>query len=707
MKEGFLFLFSFLCLTINSNFVHAQNIKQVNLKDSVIVTAEKNLPIPQVSSIATKMFIPLQNIPLTVGVVNNALINNQNSLILGDALKNISGVNTQTGNGVHDYFIVRGLNSLENSLILTDGTLEPEVTYYNLYNVDRVEVLKGPGAFLYGSNPLSGTVNLVRKKPQFKKFLNIQSSFGQYNAFRNMVDAGYGSTESGIAARLNVLWENAENYRDDKKNEVLAINPSVTYFANKDLSLNLNFEFINSKYKPDSGLPLVFDLSSMKLNKIADVDRTNSYQTPFDFSDQKIIRAKFYADYKIRDNITFSSKTYFSQLDWKSKGTLINGAFPTEYGVFVNRSMSELDDVRDLFGMQNEINIQFKTGNIKHNLITGFEWSVLDEEYSYKVATQLPFISLDNPVESAIEDQITMYPYLSGDVSNKVFAPYLMDQITFSDQLQLIVGVRYDIINFENKAAGYETERDYKNFSPLAGINYTPIKNLTLYANAGKAFAPPSSQVVGEQEAESSQQVEFGVKQRYLNGRVNFDLAYYNITKEGISIPSLDGVSKQQGDLTSAGFEAEIRIEPIKNLFAFISYAYSDVELTKFNESVPVSQDEYGRPIYMTFDRKGNRTGFSPEHILNIWMTKEFENGFGIGGGLRYLSEQFIHIDNAFELDAALIFDGIVYYKWNQIQFSVNVKNICDEKYEMRGFGNSSVIPANPRSVYGKISFTL
>ncbi len=101
----------------------------------------------------------------------------------------------------------------------------------------------------------------------------------------------------------------------------------------------------------------------------------------------------------------------------------------------------------------------------------------------------------------------------------------------------------------------------------------------------------------------------------------------------------------------------------------------------------------------MVFDRTGNNPAFIPEHILNIWTTKEFENGMGIGGGLRYLSEQFIHVDNAFNLDEALIFDAILYYKWKWLKFTLNVKNLTDEKYEMRGFGGTSVIPANPRSV--------
>jgi len=711
MKKVLLFYSTIFFITLTVNNLNAQNVKQVSLKDSVVVTAEKKLPVPQVSSIATKLFMPLKDIPLSVGVVNNSLINNQNNLVLGDALKNIAGVNTQTGNGVHDYFIIRGMNSLENSLILTDGTLEPEVTYYNLYNVERVEVLKGPGAFLYGSNPLSGTVNLVRKQPQFRNFVNLQSSYGEFNSFRSSVDAGYGSTDKGFAARINLLWENADNYRDDKKNEVLAINPSFTYFAGRDLTFNLNLEYINSKYKPDSGIPLQLNTKTFKLDKIADINRKTSYQTREDFSDQKIARIKLYTNYKISENTTFTNKMYYSQLDWKSRGTLINGAYPAvipgKQGFGVLRSMSKLDDVRDLFGMQNEFGFKFNTGNVAHNIVTGFEWSVLKEEYTYNAASQIPPIDLLDPVKSLNNFDKYLLPYLKGDVTNTVFAPYFIDHIRFSEKLQVILGMRYDFINFENKAKRYLSDRNYDNFSPMAGITYSIVKNVSIYANAGQAYAPPSSQIIGKREAERSVQYELGIKQRYLDGRVNIDVAYYHLKKDNISIPTSDGLARQQGDMLSKGTEIEIRTEPFKNFFAFVSYSYSDAEMTKFLEAVPKGIDKNRKPIFKIYNRKGNRPAFAPEHLLNIWTTKEFSNGIGIGAGARYIDNQYIHVNNNFKLDTAFIIDAIVYYKWNKFKFSVNFKNLTDKRYELRGFSSSSVIPAAPRSLYGKINLSL
>ncbi len=709
MKKVFVIVIFFVTLCFFTNSIKAQEVKIYRFEgDSIIVEAQRERPIPKFSNVATKLYTDLQKTPFSLGVVNNSLITNQNNSNLGEALKNISGVNTQTGFGVHDYFIIRGLNSLDNSLILTDGTPEPEVTYYNLYNVERLELLKGPGAFLYGSNSLSGTVNIVRKQALFQNFIKVQTGFGQFATTRNSIDAGMSNINIGLASRINILYEKSDNYRKDKSNKVLAINPVVTWLLQNQMTLNLNFEYIISNYKPDSGIPLLYDPLDQQLNKIPDIPSTTSFQTPFDFSDQNITRVKLNFDKKFNQLLSFQSKAYYTHLDWQSKGTLLNGAFPNESGqFFVSRSLSELEDVRNLFGIQNEVILTFSTGAYKHNLVTGFEWKVLQEEYRYDIAPLIPEIDLLAADETAVENQIIMYPFLRGKVTNEVISPYIMDRISISDKLQVTVGLRYDIIKFENKAEGYLTNRSYSNLNPLFAVNFSPVPALTFYANGSRAYAPPSSQVIGEKKAERSRQFEIGVKQRYFDELMHLDIAYYNLKKDNIAIPGTDGISKQLGDQLSKGLEVDISIEPVNKWFTFISYTYSDINLTKYHEKVTVGSDEFGRPIEFVFDRSGNSPAFTPQHMFNIWSTKEFENGFGLGGGLRYWSEQFIDEDNVFKIDKTFILNANIHYKLHNWKLGLHVKNISSEKYYLRGFGASSLIPANPRTLYFQLNFSI
>ena len=152
-------------LSLTTSLAHAQSADDsLHVVDETIVTGSR-LAIPRANAIATKMLLPLRKTPLSVGIVPQALIETQDGATLSDALANVSGVGVHTNFGVHDLFYLRGFDSLANGLVLSDGVSEPEATFYQLYNVYRVEALKGPGAFLYGGNPLSGTINLVRKRP--------------------------------------------------------------------------------------------------------------------------------------------------------------------------------------------------------------------------------------------------------------------------------------------------------------------------------------------------------------------------------------------------------------------------------------------------------------------------------------------------------------------------------------------------------------
>jgi len=151
----------------------------------------------------------------------------------------------------------------------------------------------------------------------------------------------------------------------------------------------------------------------------------------------------------------------------------------------------------------------------------------------------------------------------------------------------------------------------------------------------------------------------------------------------------------------------DLSTEPLKKWFTFLSYTYSDVKLTKFSEKVTVGRDQYGQPIEMVFDRSGKIPAFSPKHMLNFWTTKEFENGLGFGGGLRYLGSQYIDEDNVFQLDETFTLNAKIFYKYAQWQLGLNIKNITNEKYYYRGFGNSSVIPANPRSAKIQLDFSI
>ncbi|MCB1034248.1 MAG: TonB-dependent receptor, partial [Acidobacteria bacterium] len=504
--------------------------KEQKIRDEIFVEGE--LPdIPTANTVAAKLPLSLLQTPASVSVVEAPLFQERQSFVLGDALKNVSGMNVQTFNGVFDFFVVRGMDSVSSGLVQTDGVPEPEASFYQLYNVERVEVLKGPAAFLYGDSPLVGTVNLVRKQPERATFGSFGISGGSFGTFEGTLDLNTVSQDEKVSLRLNGLWQQSDGYRDDKESDNLAINPALTWRPNDSTSVNLNLEYVDTEYSTDSGLPILFT------GEVADVPRERSYQSPFDVSDQEIGRIQVDVEKVLSPRFTLRNKTYYRNLEWLSSGTIFNGAFPNAQGSLeLSRFLSSLEDTQTFVGNQFEVLWQAETGSVTHNLLAGVELARRSDEFNFNVFF-LPGIDVFNPVETASEP---LFPLpgqaTAADATNDVISPYVIDQINLSDRFQLLLGARYDHIEFDNTVSGIERTND--ELSPMVGAVFAATDSLTFYANAGEAFALPSTFVIDDtRKPETSRQVELGAKKSFRGGRIHSSLAAFRIDRENIAIP--------------------------------------------------------------------------------------------------------------------------------------------------------------------------
>jgi outer membrane receptor protein involved in Fe transport len=438
--------------------------------------------------------------------------------------------------------------------------------------------------------------------------------------------------------------------------------------------------------------------------QIPSVPREQIYDTPFDFSDQEVLRFQIDFETQLSKNFTLRNKAYHRDLDWQSAGTLpLFPAFAVAGGN-VTRIITELDDQQKLTGNQLELVVKFETGRVSHQFLAGVEFSRLEDDFALS-SGQLPDINAFNPVETATG--IVAFPFIVGDSTSEVYAPYVTDQIKFSEKFQLLLGGRYDKIetsanfatNFQElplHGNGYTTTDT--EFSPRAGLVFSPRPDLTLYANAAESFAPigPRTRGARSLEPEKSQQIEVGAKKRFLSGKLQTSVAVFKLDRERIPITDATGFTQQEGDQEAEGIEFELAAEPIPRLRTFFSYAYTDAELTRFTEV-----DLFGTEQ----NRSGNDPAFVPEHLANLWVSKSFANGLGVGGGVRYVAEQFIDEDNAFKIDAYTTVDAALFYDFDAIRLKLNVKNLTDEDYETRGFGAASVIPADPLTVHASFEW--
>ena len=691
-----------LCLSANALLAaddktdeEAEDGLPVYAGEEIVVTESKE-KVATISSVASKVPVPLRETPASVSVVNRGLIDHQSGVVLGDALRNVSGVNVQTVFGVTDFFVIRGFDSLSSGLVLTDGAAEPEATFYNLYNLDRVEVLKGPGAFLYGGNPLSGSVNLSRKQPVFKTMFQAKSAYGPYRNLRGSVDAGWADPARGVALRFNGLRQASDNYRDDKSSGIWALNPAVT-LRNEKTTATANFEYVTSEYKSDSGLPLVG-------GELAGVPRTRSYQSPFDVSDQEIFRVRVDLRTRLSPGVTLRNKLYYTDFSWISNGTLFSGVYPNAEGSLdLFRTLLLLDDRQKVLGNQFELVFSFATGPARHTLLAGLELMRWQDRFTLDVAV-LPNLDLYEPVETAaLPFYVVPGQSRGADATSGVIAPFVVDRIVFSELFQAYVGARFDRIRYDDPVTS--TSRGFHELSPMAGVAMSPAEDVTLYASAGKAFAPPSSLVAGPRDAESSTQFEAGAKKYLVDNRLHASLAVFDLRKYDIGIPDETGVTKQDGDQRSRGLELEMMARPGGGCHVFLTYAYSNAELTRFTEmvAVPTATGVQFRHL----DRSGNRPAFSPRHIFNIWSALGFENGIELGLGARYVASQFIAEDNQYSIGGVLTLDASMSYRYRQATIRINARNLTDRTYETRGFGATSVIPAPPFGIHSAVQVDL
>ncbi len=653
--------------------------------EEIVVTGSR-LFISESSSIATRLPVAITSVPASISAVGRATIEEQGSVILGDALANASGINVQTGFGVFDYFVIRGFDSLTSGLVLTDGIPEPEVSFYNLYNIESVEVLKGPGAFLYGGNPLSGTVNLVRKQPVFENFARIGGSVGSFGTYRATADIGAKNEKETVAFRLNGLLQGSDNYRDDKDNSTWAINPAVAWRIDERSTLRVQLEYVKASFKSDSGLPVVGD-------SLIAVPRKRSYQSPFDDSDLETYRLQLSFDRQLTDDISLRDRFYYTDFDWPSSGTIFNGVFPnTEGSQDLYRSLLVLDDHQRFIGNQLEAVMSRSTGSLRHTLLAGIEVARLSDEFTLDVAG-LPNIALLSPVESAVRP-LFIIPNQStaADARSVVIAPYFVDQIDFGERYEAFVGARFDAIDYEDGITA--TDRTYNKLSPMLGLAFRPTADLSLYGNMSQAFAPPSSLVVGDRKAEESRQLEVGVKGKFAQGKVLGSLAFYELKKDNIAISVEKGVLKETGDQRSRGAELEVAAQLGPSLSTLLSYALSDAELTEFRDEVLVPT---ATGLDTTIiDRSGNTPAFAPTHILNLWSSLGVARGLSVSAGLRYVGDQYIDEDNLFQLESALTANAALHYELGTVSVRMHVDNLTGEKFETRGFGATSAIPADP-----------
>lgn len=675
----------------------------------ITVTAERTqdgYTVPDATT-ATRTDTPLRDIPQSIQVVPREVLEDQQVIRLDDALRNVSGVSQNSADPRGQRFQVRGFDSanvLRDGFNLTFGGSFGNSGFQELANIERVEVLKGPAAILYGTSQPGGIINLVTKKPLSEPYYGLEFSAGNRGLVEPSIDLSGPLTEDGrLLYRLNALYRREDYFRDfDVAVERFFIAPVLQWKISDRTDLFLNFEYLNDQRPADFGLVAIGD-------RVADIPFDRNLGERDDKQTAESIRAGYQFEHRFDENWTL--KNAFNFLTYDTISPTATALELDETTGILSRFFENSNQFSTQYELQTNLTGKFKTGPIDHQFLVGVDLKRRDDGPSifrgdFDAITP---INIFNPIygvvpRPALEDNPIYFNFANRADRLGVF---LQDQITLLDNLKLLAGIRYDAV-WQNRTLRpasltpvlTETSQFTDAFSPRFGIVYQPIEELSLYGSYSQSFFPNSATTVTGEilPPERGEQFEVGVRGEFLDGRLISSLALFNLTRQNLATtdPNNPNFSIATGEQRSRGLELDIAGEVLPGWKVIANYAYIDAEITE-DDDIPV----------------GNRLFNVPEHNFNLWTNYEIQTGtlqgLSFGIGFNFLSERFGDNANSFTLDSYFLTNAAISYKRDNWRAALNFRNLFDVDY-IQGSENgriSEIFPGQGFTVIGTISVEL
>lgn len=652
----------------------------------------------------SKTDTPLRDVPASVSVVPAERLREQGVQTMNDALRNASSVQPQYagGYGLGNNYTSRGLsvNFLRDDL--PDGATQNSYLR-TMYDIERIEVLKGPGSALFGSGGPGGSINIVTKKPQSEYKLDVGTTFGSFDTRAGYIDLT-GTITQGVTGRLIADTERTDGIRGLSR-EINEFSPSVAFNYADNKTLLIDVDIRDIKAVPDN-----YGVLFNSQGKVADVSYRTRYYTPFNFSEQRINRVTATHDWIISDAL--SMRTAFSN-DTRDLDFIRNagGNAGNAANASTGRNLRQQSDDARYTTFQNELTWKVDTGTVKHTVLAGYEYKDTKND-TVRVGYRLPNITnISNP--TVPETSLTGLPVLAAqgfnrEITSDTHSVYAQDQLALSEEFKLRVGLRNDNIHFQDKGSqgltafrNIEKTRNLTTGS-LGGV-YQPTQDLAFYAgfNNGKFQNLASEGTAVSIKPESSEQVEVGTKSTLFSGKVDLNAALfktkrsnYNITLPGASSATPDGKDESQG------FELDVGVHPLPGLNFNANAVFMDIE-TKSNTLA-------SNAIFGVSNRSisGMRPAGVSEQVMNAWATYELQSGdlkgltFGLGA--THKGDSYADSLNLYKVPSYTVYDAAISYMQPKWSAAINLKNITNREYYVNPTF-SGALPGDPRSIYATL----
>lgn len=631
--------------------------------------------------------ITTQNVPQAISIVTQQLMHEQATTRLEDALRNVPGITLNSGEGgAHgDSVNLRGFTLTDGFFL--DGVRDPGSYARDSFDVDSIEVLKGPSAILFGQGSAGGVIDQTAKAPRLAPLLAGTLELGSNREFRGTADIDRPIGDSA-ALRLAVMGEKSSvTDRDDVQQKRWGIAPSIAFGIGEPTSLTLGYFHQQERDIPDYGIPFLFDGP-------APVPRNSYYglrQDDITQTDVNILTVK--AVHDLSDSVTVSdifrygnywsnyrvTAPHFGDDDTDGDGEPplpAPGTPPGDIVVLRDRPSSSGTETELLD--RAELNAKFETGWVAHALTGGFEVGRQTSDLVRYVnqidqITPAPLLdpNADEPFPGTQRD-VAARPSTTADT----FAAYVTDTVQLADQWSATGGIRYDrfAASFDEPLSEAHFNRTDQAWSPRAALMFKPTESQTYYVSYSRSFDPSASYLTlapdnSSPAPERAKTYELGGKIAWLGGQLYTTAALFRteLTNARISDPDDPTLQEAAGQNQRVqGLELGATGYLTEHWEITAGYAHLDPEIT-----ASATQGEVGRMLPNT-----------SRNTANLWLTYESDDGWRAGGGMNYIGHRFADTLNEVNVPGYIVWNAMVGYKiTDDIDLQLNVKNLTDKYY--------------------------
>jgi catecholate siderophore receptor len=673
-------------------------------QETVIVKGERErYGVRRVTS-ATKTETPLQDVPQAVSVITAEQIDDQGLRSISDVLRYVPGAAVTSGEGHRDAIILRGNNSTADFFV--DGIRDDVQYYRGLYNLDRIEVLKGPNAMIFGRGGGGGVVNRVTKRP------DERGQFVQTALAPNSLGAWYGQADlnspfgEAFAGRLNGVYEEFDSFRDHVDGHRLGLNPTLAWQLGESTRIDLSYEYARDRRTVDRGIP------SLKGRPL------NGAQEDF-FGDPDINKTRLDAhvgdlaiEHRFSDAIRWNGKLRLATYDKFYRNALAATAVTGSDTVGIEAYQSATK--RDALFVQNDLVAKLTTGPVRHTTLAGVDHSRQDTFsdrqqgffdssptavnnkrrlfVSLGSTDSLPAITFrDDPSQRAT----------AADTDAIATGLYVQEQAEIGEHVEIIAGLRRDWfkLDYHDLIGGARLSRKDALWSPRLGLVVKPVETLSFYGSWSKSFLPQSGDqfssltaTTASLEPEKFVNREMGLK---WSMTPHFDVTLAAYVLDRTNTRATDPVTHQTvltGEQRSKGIEASAQGRLTSKLSIAASAALQDAEITKTTAAAPA----------------GRKVASVPKFTASLWGRYDFTNRLGAGLGAYHQSKTYASISNAVVVPGFTRFDAAAFIGlMDNVELQLNVENVFDKKYIGLAHTDNNLTPANPRTLRATVRFGL